>query len=109
MGERQAGKHWGETDTFFDLQMRLTRRVPSVSSPRCQAKISGSAPEAERKSRVRREGESKRGGKSLGRAGARRNKKANKPFRYFKGFYFIDKELIYKHVLLPLWTHPPPD
>lgn len=31
----------------FDLQMRLTRRVPSVSLPPCQAKISGSTPEAE--------------------------------------------------------------
>lgn len=110
VGEWKAGTRWGETDTFFDLQMRLTRRVPSVSSPRCQAKISGSTPEAERKSRVRREEESKCGGKSLGRAGALRNKKkANKPFKYFKGIYFIDKELIYKHVLLPLWTHPPLD
>lgn len=31
----------------FDLQMRLTRRLPSASLPPRQAKISGPTPEAE--------------------------------------------------------------
>lgn len=106
-GRVEGGKTLRGNRHIFDLQMRLTRWVPSASSPRCQAKISGSTPEAERKSRVRREEESKCGGKSLDRAGVLCNKKANKPFRYFKGFYFFEKGLISRHVLLSLWNHPP--
>lgn len=46
----------------FDLQMRLTRRIPSVSLPPCRAKISGSTPEAEEKE-LRQRGEEEKGGK----------------------------------------------
>lgn len=42
-GKTQVEEHRNN----FDLQMRLTRTVPSVSLPLCQAKISGSTPEAE--------------------------------------------------------------
>lgn len=48
----------------FDLQMRLTRRVPSASLPLCQAKISGSTPEAEQKElRQRKKKKKKKEGK----------------------------------------------
>lgn len=59
-----AGYTWKRTKGHnFDLQMRLTRRVPSASLPLCQAKISGSTPEAEQKELRQRKKKNKKEGK----------------------------------------------
>lgn len=59
-----AGDKWKRTKRHnFDLQMRLTRRVPSASLPLCQAKISGLTPEAEQKKLRQREKKKKKDGK----------------------------------------------
>lgn len=57
-----AGDTWKRTKRHnFDLQMRLTRRVPSASLPLCQAKISGSTPEAKQKELRQRKKKKKEG------------------------------------------------